>query len=102
MILYVIHLYVFKAITWILEDVSQGCLVNSNYDIEHIGGTTDSVVAKRTKHTLRTKKDVFDSVQASLAPLPCYVYLIEHPSLKYSTTRSIAKYPVGKSHFPLA
>jgi len=29
-----------------------------------------------------------------LAPLPCYVYLIEHPSLKYATTRSIAKYPV--------
>ncbi|XP_016083945.2 aspartoacylase [Ornithorhynchus anatinus] len=34
-------------------------------------------------------------IQNSLAPLPCYVYLIEHPTLKYSTTRSIAKYPVG-------
>ncbi|XP_012581874.1 PREDICTED: aspartoacylase isoform X2 [Condylura cristata] len=34
-------------------------------------------------------------IKTSLAPLPCYVYLIEHPSLKYATTRSIAKYPVG-------
>lgn len=62
----------------------------------------DSVAAKRTKHTLHTKNDVFNSVQTSLAPLPCYVYLIEHPSLKYATTRSIAKYPVGKLHFLLA
>ncbi|KAL6092493.1 hypothetical protein STEG23_019222 [Scotinomys teguina] len=38
---------------------------------------------------------MFHYIKTSLAPLPCYVYLIEHPSLKYSTTRSIAKYPVG-------
>uniref|UniRef100_A0A2K5YME4 Aspartoacylase n=1 Tax=Mandrillus leucophaeus TaxID=9568 RepID=A0A2K5YME4_MANLE len=44
---------------------------------------------------LHNKKDVFDFFQTSLAPLPCYIYLIEHPSLKYATTRSIAKYPVG-------
>lgn len=34
-------------------------------------------------------------IKTSLAPLPCYVYLIEHPTLKYATTRSIAKFPVG-------
>lgn len=34
-------------------------------------------------------------IKTSLAPLPCYVYLIEHPSLKYATTRSIAKFPIG-------
>lgn len=38
---------------------------------------------------------MFHYIKTSLAPLPCYVYLIEHPSLKYATTRSIAKYPVG-------
>uniref|UniRef100_A0A8D2DKM0 Aspartoacylase n=1 Tax=Sciurus vulgaris TaxID=55149 RepID=A0A8D2DKM0_SCIVU len=38
---------------------------------------------------------VFHYFKTSLAPLPCYVYLIEHPSLKYATTRSIGKYPVG-------
>lgn len=38
---------------------------------------------------------MFHYIKTSLAPVPCYVYLIEHPSLKYATTRSIAKYPVG-------
>ncbi|XP_078189410.1 aspartoacylase [Callithrix jacchus] len=38
---------------------------------------------------------MFHYIKTSLAPLPCYVYLIEHPSLKYATTHSIAKYPVG-------
>ncbi|XP_007523038.1 aspartoacylase [Erinaceus europaeus] len=38
---------------------------------------------------------MFHYIKTSLAPLPCYVYLTEHPSLKYATTRSIAKYPVG-------
>ncbi|XP_034349239.1 aspartoacylase [Arvicanthis niloticus] len=38
---------------------------------------------------------MFHYVQTCMAPLPCSVYLIEHPSLKYATTRSIAKYPVG-------
>ncbi|KAM4844237.1 aspartoacylase isoform 2-T2 [Thomomys bottae] len=38
---------------------------------------------------------MFHYIKTSLAPLPCYVYLIEHPSLKYATTRSIAKHPVG-------
>ncbi|ELK31983.1 Aspartoacylase [Myotis davidii] len=37
---------------------------------------------------------MFHYIKASLAPLPCYIYLLEHPSLKYATTRSIAKYPV--------
>lgn len=34
-------------------------------------------------------------IKTSLTPLPCYVYLIEHPTLKYATTRSIAKFSVG-------
>lgn len=38
---------------------------------------------------------MFHYIKTSLAPLPCYVYLIEHPVLKYGTTRSIARYPVG-------
>ncbi|XP_053425568.1 aspartoacylase isoform X2 [Nycticebus coucang] len=38
---------------------------------------------------------MFHYIKTSLAPLPCYVYLIEHPTFKYATTRSIAKYPVG-------
>ncbi|XP_058532346.1 aspartoacylase [Ochotona princeps] len=38
---------------------------------------------------------MFHYIKASLAPLPCHVYLTEHPSLKYATTRSVAKYPVG-------
>ncbi|KAM6164958.1 aspartoacylase isoform 2-T2 [Rhynchocyon petersi] len=42
---------------------------------------------------------MFHYIKMSLDPLPCYIYLIEHPSLKYATTRSIAKYPVGKE-FP--
>lgn len=36
------------------------------------------------------------SPQNTLAPEPCPVLLIEHPSLKYATTRSVAKHPVGK------
>ncbi|XP_069857880.1 aspartoacylase isoform X4 [Dipodomys merriami] len=43
---------------------------------------------------------MFHYIKTSLAPLPCYVYLIEHPSLKYATTRSIAKHPVGKEFPP--
>ncbi|XP_043851315.1 aspartoacylase isoform X2 [Dromiciops gliroides] len=38
---------------------------------------------------------MFHYIKSSLAPLPCFVYLIDHPSLKYATTRSIAKHPVG-------
>ncbi|XP_044523578.1 aspartoacylase [Gracilinanus agilis] len=38
---------------------------------------------------------MFRYIQSSLAPTPCFVYLIDHPSLKYATTRSIAKHPVG-------
>ncbi|KAK2508388.1 hypothetical protein MC885_007121 [Smutsia gigantea] len=38
---------------------------------------------------------MFHYIKTSLAPLPCYIYLIEHPSLQYATTRSIAKHPVG-------
>nr|XP_008123381.1 PREDICTED: aspartoacylase [Anolis carolinensis] len=34
-------------------------------------------------------------IQNALAPDGCPVFLIEHPSLKYATTRSVAKHPVG-------
>ncbi|KAM9320338.1 aspartoacylase [Gastrophryne carolinensis] len=34
-------------------------------------------------------------IQKSMAPEPCYILLIEHPKIKYATTRSIAKHPVG-------
>nr|XP_060624346.1 aspartoacylase isoform X2 [Anolis sagrei ordinatus] len=34
-------------------------------------------------------------IKNALAPDGCSVFLIEHPSLKYATTRSIAKHPVG-------
>ncbi|XP_063258829.1 aspartoacylase isoform X3 [Prinia subflava] len=34
-------------------------------------------------------------IKNALAPEPCPVLLIEHPSLKYATTRSVAKHPVG-------
>lgn len=40
--------------------------------------------------------------QDALAPEGCPVFLIEHPNLKYATTRSIAKHPVGKyEHYKL-
>ncbi|CAI5794746.1 aspartoacylase isoform X2 [Podarcis lilfordi] len=38
-------------------------------------------------------------IKDALAPEGCPVFLIEHPNLKYATTRSIAKHPVGKE-FP--
>ncbi|XP_068126815.1 aspartoacylase isoform X2 [Hyperolius riggenbachi] len=38
---------------------------------------------------------MFHFIQKSLAPVPCSVLLIEHPKLKYATTRSIAKHAVG-------
>ncbi|XP_042298314.1 aspartoacylase [Sceloporus undulatus] len=34
-------------------------------------------------------------IKDALAPDGCPVFLIEHPNLKYATTRSIAKHPVG-------
>ncbi|XP_077776068.1 aspartoacylase isoform X2 [Podarcis muralis] len=34
-------------------------------------------------------------IKDALAPEGCPVFLIEHPNLKYATTRSIAKHPVG-------
>ncbi|KAG9486073.1 aspartoacylase isoform X2 [Eleutherodactylus coqui] len=34
-------------------------------------------------------------IQKSMAPLPCAVLLIEQPGVKYETTRSIAKHPIG-------
>ncbi|XP_075710509.1 aspartoacylase [Rhinoderma darwinii] len=34
-------------------------------------------------------------IQKSMAPVPCAVLLIEHPGVKYATTRSIAKHPIG-------
>uniref|UniRef100_A0A2K5YMG6 Aspartoacylase n=1 Tax=Mandrillus leucophaeus TaxID=9568 RepID=A0A2K5YMG6_MANLE len=63
------------------------CDLNRIFDLENLG--------EQNIRFLHNKKDVFDFFQTSLAPLPCYIYLIEHPSLKYATTRSIAKYPVG-------
>jgi len=42
-------------------------------------------------------KEIFkQSSQNAVAPERCPVLLIEHPSLKYATTRSVAKHPVGK------
>ncbi|KAM4700083.1 aspartoacylase isoform 2-T2 [Discoglossus pictus] len=38
---------------------------------------------------------MFHYIQKSLAPSPCSVLLIEHPHIKYATTRSVAKHPVG-------
>ncbi|XP_072287264.1 aspartoacylase isoform X2 [Pyxicephalus adspersus] len=38
---------------------------------------------------------MFNYIQKSMAPEPCSVLLIEHPKIKYPTTRSIAKHPVG-------
>ncbi|NWU79279.1 ACY2 Aspartoacylase, partial [Onychorhynchus coronatus] len=35
-------------------------------------------------------------IKNAVAPEPCPALLIEHPSLKYATTRSVAKHPVGK------
>ncbi|XP_068939352.1 aspartoacylase isoform X3 [Petaurus breviceps papuanus] len=42
---------------------------------------------------------MFHYIKSALAPVPCFVYLIDHPSLKYATTRSVAKHPVGRE-FP--
>ncbi|CAI9588034.1 unnamed protein product [Staurois parvus] len=39
---------------------------------------------------------MFHYIQKSMAPVHCSVLLIEHPKVKYATTRSIAKHPVGK------
>ncbi|XP_048375215.1 aspartoacylase [Sphaerodactylus townsendi] len=49
---------------------------------------------------LETSRDDFTIqlchyIKDALAPETCSVFLIEHPNLKYATTRSIAKYPVG-------
>nr|XP_021142792.1 aspartoacylase isoform X1 [Columba livia] len=38
---------------------------------------------------------MFHYIKNALAPERCPVLLIEHPSLKYATTRSVAKHPVG-------
>nr|AAI59076.1 LOC733935 protein [Xenopus tropicalis] len=38
---------------------------------------------------------MFNYIKTSMAPLACSVLLIEHPRLKYATTRSIAKHPIG-------
>ncbi|XP_060115018.1 aspartoacylase isoform X2 [Heteronotia binoei] len=53
---------------------------------------------------LETSRDHFTIqlchyIKAALAPETCAVFLIEHSNLKYATTRSIAKYPVG-TEFP--
>ncbi|NXD68031.1 ACY2 Aspartoacylase, partial [Eolophus roseicapillus] len=48
-------------------------------------------------NTTSNMGDIFkQSPQNALAPERCPVLLIEHPSLKYATTRSVAKHPVGK------
>ncbi|KAM8977038.1 aspartoacylase [Pelodytes ibericus] len=41
-------------------------------------------------------------IQNSMAPLKCSVLLIDHPAIKYATTRSIAKHPVGVEVGPQA
>ncbi|XP_066492537.1 aspartoacylase [Tiliqua scincoides] len=41
-------------------------------------------------------------IKGALAPEGCPVFLIEHPDLKYATTRSIAKHPVGVEVGPQA
>ncbi|XP_074869575.1 aspartoacylase isoform X4 [Carettochelys insculpta] len=38
---------------------------------------------------------MFHYIKNALAPECCPVFLTEHPNLKYATTRSIAKHPVG-------
>ncbi|KAG8450393.1 hypothetical protein GDO86_002882 [Hymenochirus boettgeri] len=38
---------------------------------------------------------LFNYIKKCMAPLTCSVLLNEHPQLKYATTRSIAKHPVG-------
>ncbi|XP_053940641.1 aspartoacylase isoform X2 [Cuculus canorus] len=43
---------------------------------------------------------MFHYIKNALAPECCPVLLIEHPSLKYATTRSVAKHPVGKEFPP--
>lgn len=37
-------------------------------------------------------------LQKAIAPASCLVLLNEHPLLKYSTSRSVAKHPVGECH----
>lgn len=37
------------------------------------------------------------ALQKAIAPASCLVLLNEHPLLKYSTSRSVAKHPVGES-----
>ncbi|XP_044139669.1 aspartoacylase [Bufo gargarizans] len=49
---------------------------------------------------LENSRDVFSIqlckyIQKSMAPEPCAVLLIEHPDVKYATTRSIAKHSIG-------
>lgn len=41
------------------------------------------------------------SAQKAMAPESCMVLLTEHPQLKYSTTRSVAKHAVGESNIQL-
>lgn len=36
-------------------------------------------------------------LQKAITPASCLVLLNEHPLLKYSTSRSVAKHPVGES-----
>jgi len=45
---------------------------------------------------LHNKNILQQSPQNALAPERVPVLLIEHPNLKYATTRSVAKHPVGK------
>ncbi|XP_063151644.1 aspartoacylase isoform X2 [Candoia aspera] len=39
-------------------------------------------------------------IQDALSPDSCPVFLLEHPNLKYATTRSVAKHPVGQEFPP--
>uniref|UniRef100_A0A8C5LU84 Aspartoacylase n=1 Tax=Leptobrachium leishanense TaxID=445787 RepID=A0A8C5LU84_9ANUR len=41
-------------------------------------------------------------IKACMAPLQCMVLLLDHPGMKYSTTRSVSKHPVGVEVGPQA
>lgn len=40
---------------------------------------------------------LYFALQKAIAPASCPVLLNEHPLLKYSTSRSVAKHPIGKT-----
>nr|XP_032641698.1 aspartoacylase [Chelonoidis abingdonii] len=71
---------------------------NDAYDIifdlhnttSNMGGT---LILENSRNNFTIQ--MFHYIKNALAPECCPVFLIEHPNLKYATTRSIAKHPVG-------